>query len=174
MDEMNVIIKRSIWFLLLAIFFFPSATEARCDCRKVETVVIETALKRVPFKVEIARTPQALKKGLMFRHSIEEDEGMLFVFPSPRRAQFWMQNTYVSLDLIFIDEYGIVVEIMQRATPLSEKKLVSAINTVKAVLEVPAGTAKNIHLDVGDRVRHPIFKVSKTSMKNDCQKRMKS
>ncbi|MGN6669951.1 MAG: DUF192 domain-containing protein [Candidatus Nucleicultricaceae bacterium] len=166
---MNTSFKRLFLGFFFLISLTPSMLLARCGCKKIEKIIIETALKQTPFKIEVASTPQALKKGLMFRREIAEDEGMLFVMASPGRARFWMQNTYISLDLLFLNEYGIIVEIMKDATPLSEKRLVSAVDTVKAVLEVPAGTAQKLHLSVGDRVRHPIFKTVSLQKKQDCK-----
>lgn len=169
---MNTSLRHILLCFFLLISLTPSVLLARCCCKKIEKIIIETSLKQTPFRIEIARTSQALRKGLMFRREIDEDEGMLFVLASPQRARFWMQNTYISLDLLFLNAYGVIVEIMKDATPLSEKKLVSAVDTVKAVLEVPAGTAQKLHLSVGDRVRHPIFKTTTIQKKQCCKQRV--
>ena len=148
-----------IFFLIGMFFVLSTPLSSECSCKKIESLFIETALKKSVFKVEVAETPKALKKGLMFRRSLENDAGMLFVFSTPRRACFWMQNTYLSLDLLFIDSYGMILGLVENTIPLSQKRIQSSVNSVKAVLEIPAGTIKKLRLSVGDRVRHRVFKI---------------
>src|SRR5712691_8783174 len=108
------------------------------------------------FAVEVAVTPEEQAKGLMFRRELPEGQGMLFDFQREQPATFWMKNTYVSLDMIFIRADGRILRIAENTVPLSEA-LVPSGGPVRAVLEVIAGTAKKLGLAAGDRVAHPIF-----------------
>jgi uncharacterized membrane protein (UPF0127 family) len=109
------------------------------------------------FEVEMALTPEEQAKGLMFRKKLPEGQGMLFDFQSEKPATFWMKNTYVSLDMIFIRANGTILRIAENTVPLSEA-LVPSGGPVRAVLEVVAGTASRLGIAPGDRVAHPIFK----------------
>ena len=108
------------------------------------------------FTVEIALTPEEQAKGLMFRRELPEGEGMLFDFHHEQPASFWMKNTYVSLDMIFIRGDGTILKIAENTVPLSEA-LVQSGGPVRAVLEVVAGTARKLGIVPGDRVAHRIF-----------------
>ena len=108
------------------------------------------------FTVEMALTPEEQAKGLMFRRELPEGEGMLFDFHHEQPASFWMKNTYVSLDMIFIRADGTILKIAENTVPLSEA-LVQSGGPVRAVLEVVAGTARKLGIAPGDRVAHPIF-----------------
>jgi hypothetical protein len=109
-----------------------------------------------PFMVEMALTPEEQAKGLMFRRSLPEGQGMLFDFKEERELTFWMKNTYVPLDMIFIRGDGTILRIARNTTPLSEKMIPSG-GPARAVLEVVAGTARKLGIAPGDRVAHPIF-----------------
>ena len=108
------------------------------------------------FGVEMAITPEEQAKGLMFRRELAEKQGMLFDFHREQPTSFWMKNTYVSLDMIFIRADGRILRIAENTVPLSEA-LVPSGGPVRAVLEVVAGTAKKLGIVPGDRVTHPIF-----------------
>ena len=108
------------------------------------------------FAVEMAVTPEEQAKGLMFRRELPEGHGMLFDFHQEQPATFWMKNTYVSLDMIFIRGDGRILRIAESTVPLSEA-LVPSGGPVRAVLEVVAGTARKLGIAPGDRVAHPIF-----------------
>lgn len=118
-------------------------------------LTIETSKGLFKFTVEIADSEEARQRGLMYRKQLPEGTGMLFNFWTERPVTFWMKNTYVPLDMIFIRSDG-TVDSVGRGVPLSEE-LVGSDGPVLAVLEVIAGTAKRIGLKPGDKVRHPIF-----------------
>ncbi|WP_420405080.1 DUF192 domain-containing protein [Nisaea sp.] len=105
------------------------------------------------FSVELADTPEARARGLMFRRELAEDAGMLFIYPGKSRVSMWMKNTYVSLDMLFLDRDGTVLHIAERTVPHSTK-VISSRFRVKAVLEVVAGTVARLGLRKGDRVEH--------------------
>lgn len=100
-------------------------------------------------KVEVAKTKQAIEQGLMFRSFLGEHAGMLFVFPAPAKVQFWMKNTYVPLDMIFMDADRNVVGLAEDAKPLDDKTLLGPALPAQYVLEVRAGYVKRCHLTMG-------------------------
>ena len=108
------------------------------------------------FTVEIADTEQARERGLMFRKELPPGRGMLFDFHREQQVGFWMKNTLISLDMIFIDGRGRIVSIAQDAKPMSEDVIMSG-GQVRAVLEVDGGTARRLGIAPGDRVYNPIF-----------------
>ena len=108
------------------------------------------------FTVEIADTEPARERGLMFRKELPAGQGMLFDFHQEQQVGFWMKNTLIPLDMIFIDGRGRVVSVAHSATPLSEKVIMSGA-PARAVLEVIGGTARRLGIEPGDRVYNPIF-----------------
>ena len=108
------------------------------------------------FEVEMAITPQEHEQGLMHRRELPEGKGMLFDMGQEREAVFWMKNTYVSLDMIFIRGDGSIARIAENTTPLSEARVSSGV-PVRGVLEVVAGTSKRYGIVPGDTVGHRIF-----------------
>jgi hypothetical protein len=109
------------------------------------------------FSVEVVDTEPAREKGLMFRKSLPEGQGMLFDFQSEGNVSFWMKNTYIPLDMIFIRGDGRILRIAEDAVPQSVDIIPSG-GPVRAVLEVIGGTAQKYGLAPGDRVAYPIFK----------------
>lgn len=102
--------------------------------------------------VEVARTPDEQARGLMFRERLAPETGMLFVFPVAEEHSFWMQNTLIPLDMIFIDDTGTVVGIIERAEPLTTA-MRSVGKASRYVLEVAGGLAAERGIRPGDRVR---------------------
>ena len=111
---------------------------------------------RHQFRIEIARSPAEKNQGLMFRQTLAEDAGMLFDWPERPVAAMWMKNTFIPLDMLFIEADGRIVHIARRTVPHS-LETVSAGRRVRAVLELRGGTADRLGISVGDRVIHPIF-----------------
>ena len=142
--------------IALIMAMLPTATGA-VEPARLEPVVVETAEGRFTFTAEIADTPELRQRGLMFRHQLPDDRGMLFDWGEVQPISMWMRNTYVSLDMIFIAADGRVVRIAEGTEPLSETTISSGV-PVAAVLEVVAGTAERIGLKPGDRVHHPMFR----------------
>ncbi len=111
---------------------------------------------RAAFDVEIAADSDSRARGLMFRRSLADFAGMLFIFERPQRAQFWMKNTLIPLDLLFLDSRGVVRRIKENATPQS-LALIDGGPGVLAVLEVKGGTVARLGVSVGSQMRNPAF-----------------
>ena len=103
------------------------------------------------FQVWVADTPERAEQGLMFVSDLPETMGMVFPVEPPRVEAMWMKNTYIELDMLFIDEHGRVTKIIQRAAPLSLQTL-SSDGKVAAVLELKGGQAAKLGLQTGDTV----------------------
>ena len=108
------------------------------------------------FAVELAVTDDQRARGLMFRRELAEGHGMLFKFEPDQTIVMWMQNTYVSLDMIFIRSDGRILRIAENTEPLSTRTISSG-GPARGVLEVVAGTARKLGLAPGDGVAHPWF-----------------
>ncbi len=120
----------------------------------VADVTVTTSLGAHDFRVWIARTPRHRAQGLMFVRTLDPDRGMLFLFPAPLVASFWMQNTYVSLDMLFVRANGRIASIAASTRPLTTDPYTSS-GPVIAVLELAGGTAARLGIRVGDRVHLP-------------------
>jgi len=106
------------------------------------------------FMVEVAATPDEQQRGLMFRQSLAPDAGMIFPMPRPEVATFWMKDTLIPLDLIFIRADGRIANIVADATPMS-LAMISASEPVTAVLEIAGGRAAQLDIRPGDKVSWP-------------------
>ncbi len=125
---------------------FPALSQAE--------IAVETAGGDHRFRVWIADDDRSRTRGLMFVRELPADRGMLFIFQVPQPAVFWMSNTYLSLDLIFIDPRGRVLNIVADARPFSVTPIESD-GPVIAVLELLGGTSARIGLAPGDRIEVP-------------------
>jgi uncharacterized protein len=123
-----------------------------------QTLEIATKTGVHSFAVELADNDAAREKGLMYRKELPEGQGMLFDFHREQDVSFWMQNTYIPLDMIFIRGDGRILRIAENTEPLSTR-LIPSGGPVRAVLEVIGGTSRKLGIAPGDRVASPIFKV---------------
>jgi uncharacterized protein len=114
-------------------------------------LTVESGSRRHAFTVEMARTPAQQERGLMERRALAADAGMLFPFDPPRPASFWMRNTPIPLDMIFIRPDGSIARIAANTIPLSETP-VGVEEAVTAVLEIRGGRAAELGISEGDRV----------------------
>lgn len=119
-------------------------------------LVIQTAKGDQRFRVELADNDMTRARGMMFRTGMAPDAGMLFDFKQEQMASFWMRNTLLPLDMLFIKADGTILNIHQRAIPHDETGINSA-GPVRAVLELNGGTASRLGIKPGDRVQHAIF-----------------
>jgi uncharacterized protein len=106
------------------------------------------------FSVELATNDAERSRGLMFRKELPDGHGMLFDFERDQPVSFWMHNTYISLDMIFIRNDGRILRIAESTQPLSDR-LIPSGGPVRAVLEVIGGTARKLGIEAGDRVDSP-------------------
>ena len=109
------------------------------------------------FSVELAVTDEERERGLMFRRSVPESTGMLFDFKRDQEVTMWMKNTYVSLDMIFIQSDGRIRRIAEN-TETESLKIIPSGGPVRAVVEVAAGTARKLGIEPGDRIASPILR----------------
>lgn len=132
--------RRRVVSLLLAAMTVASAAE-------LTTIQVGT----VPFQVEIAQTPAERERGLMFRGTLAEDHGMLFIQPAPGPATFWMKNTYIPLDLLFFDSAGRLLEVQADLPPCTtpDCPLYTSRGAVRYILELNAGSAQRLGLRPG-------------------------
>jgi uncharacterized protein len=114
-------------------------------------LTIRSGARTHEFTVEVARTTEEQARGLMFRRTLGDEEGMIFPFDPPRPASFWMRNTLIPLDMIFIRADGTIARIAANTVPLSETP-VAVGEPVAAVLEIRGGRAAELGVAEGDRV----------------------
>ncbi len=122
----------------------------------VTNVAISTPKGPVSFTVEIAADAAAQQKGLMYRRSLPPDAGMLFDFYDSLNVAFWMKNTYIPLDMIFIRADGTIANVAADTVPLSLKEVPSK-GPVRAVLEINGGRAKELGIEAGQVVHAQLF-----------------
>ena len=111
----------------------------------------EFKIGKVIIKTELAVLPKERERGLMFRESMDEDEGMFFVFESGSSQRFWMKNTRIPLDIGYISSDGVLIEI-HKGKPYDLSGVPSHSNDIKFVLELNAGAYKKLGIRLGDRV----------------------
>ena len=134
------------------------AQKAHSGCGRLTLISIEhktigrdLRISTAPLTAEIADTPQASENGLMFRDSLPEDRGMLFVFEPPKKATFWMRNTKVPLSIAFIDSAGTILEI-KPMYPMDESIVPSRSDQVAYALEVNQGWFERHRISAGAKI----------------------
>lgn len=133
-------------------------TSLWADCAQ-NTVWIRGDFGTVRFTVEIADDAEERATGLMNRPSMPMSSGMLFVYERPGTRSFWMRNTLIELDMLFVDARGVIRNIHHRAIPLDETPIIGGDNLTH-VLEINGGLARTLGIDMGDELRHPSFSQS--------------
>lgn len=164
-------IRRWAQALLIAAAVFslwplPQTAQAQqSESAKVENVAgklyplsIHTPETVHPFRVELAQTDVERARGLMQRKEMAPDHGMLFVFEAEGPRYFWMKDTPLSLDIIFVDEAGKIIRIADHTVPFSEK-IIPSMGDALYVLEVLAGTCERLGINVGDQLVSKPLKV---------------
>jgi uncharacterized membrane protein (UPF0127 family) len=146
------VVSMGIRFLppLAALLFWGQAVAAG----PIDEVTIVTAQARHVFKVELAVTPEARRRGLMHRPRLASDAGMLFIFPRRERQSFWMKNTLIPLDMLFLAGDGRILYVHHNAQPHSLTPIAPEMEAL-AVLEINGGLGRRLGIAVGDRVLHP-------------------
>jgi len=140
-----------IGLLLAAAAAAPALAECRPDQVRLRGPWGETR-----FQVELADTPQERSRGLMFRESMPRGSGMLFVYEQPQHARFWMKNTLIPLDMLFVDRAGKVIHVHHRAIP-GDLSGIDGGTGVFAVLEINGGLAQIYAIETGSVLQHQVF-----------------
>lgn len=144
---------RRVGLAIVLMFGFATSLWAQCS---PDTVWIRGDFGEARFSVEIADDEAERATGLMNRTSMPTSAGMLFVYESPRALAFWMRNTLIELDMLFVDPTGVVRHIHHRAIPLDETPIRGG-DGLTHVLEINGGLARMMGIEVGDQLRHPSF-----------------
>ena len=116
-----------------------------------EKIEVSIYNKNITFNVEVAKTIEERRTGLMYRKELLNNEGMLFIFPSEKIIQLWMKNTYIPLDVIFISENKLIVDIKKNMEKLSETIVKSKVKS-RYALEFNAGLINKLDIEIGDKV----------------------
>ena len=151
------------WLLLACLLAVSGITPLRAEndhWLRYEPVsalwVVSSSARCSEFRVWVADSPEDFRRGLMFVRSLPEDSGMLFAMEEEREISMWMRNTYIPLDMLFMDRTGTIVTIHERTKPMTLDGRPSGTK-VFAVLELPGGTVARLRIRIGDRVRHAHF-----------------
>ncbi|HSV04328.1 MAG TPA: DUF192 domain-containing protein [Phenylobacterium sp.] len=135
----------------------PDRCHGQAVIAPLQPLTIVTARGPARFKVEVAQTERQHAYGLMCRRRLAPDRGMLFDFHAPADGvNFWMRNTLIGLDIVYIAPNGKVLSVARNAAPLDETPI-PAGGTIRAVLEIPAGRAAQLGVKPGDKVIDRIF-----------------
>ena len=143
-------------FVILSLFLIYNLCEVNASV-KSELSIITSNGSRYNFLVEVARTEEEKKIGLMFRKTLAKNAGMLFLYKREALRLMWMKNTFIPLDILFIDKKGVIKRVVQRTVPHS-LATISSRQSVLAVLELRGGIASSLDIKKGDRIEHPAFK----------------
>jgi len=125
------------------------------ECRD-DQVMLRGEWGQARFTVELADTPAEQNRGLMHREELARSAGMLFVYPRPQRVGFWMKNTLIPLDMIFLDATGTVRHVHHEAQPHDTTPIFGG-SDVLAVLEINGGLARQYGISEGTEILHPAF-----------------
>jgi uncharacterized membrane protein (UPF0127 family) len=147
--------KATIKGLTFAFLLGMTAAPAAATCL-MERVDVRSGPSVVAFEIEIADEPHERSQGLMFRTEMGAFEGMLFIYERPQPVSFWMRNTLIPLDMLFIDKHGVVQRIHENAVPLDETSIPGG-DDILAVLEINGGMSEMLGLAEGAELRHPAF-----------------
>jgi uncharacterized protein len=144
--------RRAIAALAFALLiFFPAIVQAAC---REDTVDLRGDWGQARFTVELADTNESRAQGLMHRERMARAAGMLFIYDDPTRARFWMKNTLIPLDMIFVDPTGVVQQVHHEAIPHDETTIDGG-DGVLMVLEINGGLSRMLGIDAGSELRHP-------------------
>jgi uncharacterized protein len=149
--------KQLFTSLCIACLCFSACTLAETKRGLEEFRIVDGNTEKVVYQVEVAADTSSRRRGLMHRKVLASDQGMLLDYKRSGEMAIWMKNTYVPLDIIFIDVNGVIVKIHEGAEPLSTKRIESG-SRVRAVLEVNAGQVREHGIKLGDQVRHASFR----------------
>jgi len=143
-------------------FLLQTVVYSNASGENLQPLTITTQKGTCHFGCEVPQNNAERAKGLMFRQDLDENQAMLFVFPNDRIASMWMKNTYISLDMLFIDSNGSIIFIAENTTPLSEKGISPPSplqEQTRAVLEIKGGLVKKLGIQENDKIQHAAFPI---------------
>ncbi|WP_417728135.1 DUF192 domain-containing protein [Roseovarius sp.] len=138
-----------------------ASTAVAESCRE-DVAMLRSDAGTARFRIEVADDKQERAQGLMNRETLSKSAGMLFVYPKPQSVGFWMKNTLIPLDMIFMDETGTVKKVHHEAQPLDESPIFGG-DGILAVLEINGGLARKIGITEGWAMRHNAIDQSKAA-----------
>jgi len=148
------------YFIVCGVWILAAVLPLKLDARAEPRTSVKSELTTVVYpngtriQVELADTDEKRARGLMFRDQLARDGGMLFIFSEPGQWSFWMKNTLVPLDMVFIGPDGKIGRIAANTVPMSLDP-VASIDAVQAVLEIAGGRAAELGIKEGDKVSWP-------------------
>lgn len=148
--------KRIVTFITLCVVMIYASLGFASDTCDPAKARLKSEIAKVTFSVEVVDTEETRAKGLMFRETLPKFSGMLFVYDTPQPVRFWMLNTLIPLDMIFMDQTGRVTKVHANAVPLDETAIFGG-DQVFAVLEINGGLAEHLRIASGAVVQHPAF-----------------
>ncbi|MCC6866685.1 MAG: DUF192 domain-containing protein [Ignavibacteria bacterium] len=158
-NQRNIIILIASAIVLIAVYFFfinKSSNEPQWVKEGELTILKASDRNRLAhIEIEVASNPTERQQGLMYRSHMDEDKGMLFIFDREEMQAFWMKNTIIPLDIIFISSKGVINTIHSQTTPFSEKSLPSKIKS-QFVLEVNGGFCQRHGIKEGDLIEYKL------------------
>ena len=142
--------------VIVSLFLMYNLCEVSAS-EKSELSIITSNGSKHNFLVEVAKTEEEKKIGLMFRKTLAKNAGMLFLYKREALRLMWMKNTFIPLDILFIDKDGVIQRVVKRTIPHS-LATISSRQSVLAVLELRGGITSSLEIKQGDRIEHPAFK----------------
>jgi len=155
--DMRLPALQPLFLFLLLLFALTQASYSQQEKLPIQPVTVRMSdgTEHI-FQSEMALTQQQQAQGMMFRTQMAPDDGMLFIFGEVRRASFWMRNTLIPLDIIFVRANGRIANIVANAAPETDSHRRST-GRVAAVLEIPGGRAAELGIKAGDLIIHPLL-----------------
>ena len=151
------ILKASLFLLAFFVLAAPASLRANDEMLHDQVMIRTEAGEEFYFNVEMALTGSEHARGLMNRSVLEQGSGMLFVFSGEAQRSFWMKDTLIPLDMLFLSHDGSIHHIHQMAKP-QDKTQISSKRPSKAVLEINGGLADQLGIKAGDKVIHSVFR----------------
>jgi uncharacterized membrane protein (UPF0127 family) len=142
--------------LVLSVLIWAVAAMSAGAACQADRIALKGDWGRADFRIEVADTDETRARGLMFVERMSASAGMLFVYPRPQQARFWMKNTLIPLDMLFMDRTGTIRRIHANAVPGSTASILGG-SGILAVLEINGGLAARLGITEGSVARHPAF-----------------
>ena len=142
--------------VIVSLFLVYNLCEVSASVKSELSIITSNGSKH-NFLVEVAKTEEEKKIGLMFRKTLAKNAGMLFLYKREALRLMWMKNTFIPLDILFIDKKGVIKRVVKRTIPHS-LATISSRQSVLAVLELRGGITSSLEIKKGDRIEHPVFK----------------